>query len=218
MHKKNEKIDETELFETTVWKHFKDVEDPRAPDNQKYSLQHLIIMIVCAIICGSNDIESILNYIESKIGWFKEKLGVKRTPSYKTIWWFLTLLDPEQLHQSFSNFITEIRGALCKPKDKEIVAIDGKTSRGTKKTHTKALHLVSAWSSSFGLLLAQVKTEEKSNEITAIPKLLDLLHIEGMIITIDAMGCQTKIAKKIVSRGGDYILSLKGIKKMCMRM
>ena len=78
MDKEIGKINETELFENTVWKHFKDVEDPRASDNQKYSLQHLIIMIVCAIICGSNDIESILNYIESKIDWFKEKLGRKK--------------------------------------------------------------------------------------------------------------------------------------------
>jgi predicted transposase YbfD/YdcC len=164
------------------------------------------------MICGANNIEAIVNYIEAKIEWFQKRLGIEKAPSYQTIWWLLVLINPQDLHEAFSEFIKEAKQSLSlKPnQEKESIAIDGKTSRGTARAGTKALHTVSAWSSSFQLLLGQVKTDEKSNEITAIPELLKLLDLEGKIITIDAMCCQYKIAEQIVKGGGDYIFSLKG--------
>ena len=202
------------VFTNTILRYFQNVKDPRVLDNQRYKFHDLLLIIICATICGANDIESIVNFVDSKIDWFKSKLGIEKAPSYKTIWWVMVLMDPQTLNESFTNFIADIRiafsGEGVNRQEKEIIAIDGKTSRGTKREHVKALHTVSAWSSTFQLLLGQVKTNEKSNEITAIPELLDLLDLRNTIITIDAMGCQTAIAQKIVDGGGDYILALKG--------
>lgn len=206
-----QKIDEEKLFTNTIWKHFSILKDPRVKDNQKYPFRHLIIAIVCSLICGANDIEAIVNYIDSKMEWLRERLGMESSPSYKTIWWFLVLMNPEELNKAFMGFVEEARQSLCsEQKIIEMIAIDGKTSRGTARDEVKALHTVSAWSSTLQLLLGQVKTDEKSNEITAIPKLLKLLDLEGKVITIDAMGCQASIADQIVEGGGHFILALKG--------
>lgn len=204
--------DEEKLLTATIWSYFSEVQDPRVEDNQKYKFRDLIVAIVCGMICGANNVESIVNYIESKIDWFRDKLGLQKSPSYKTIWWLLVLIDAEKLNQAFTSFIEDIRHALggTQPEDLELVAIDGKTSRGTAREGIKALHTVSAWSSSLQLVLGQVKTDEKSNEITAIPKLLEMIDLKGKVITIDAMGCQVSVAEKIVQEGGDYILALKG--------
>jgi predicted transposase YbfD/YdcC len=211
MNYPEQKIDEEKLFTTTIWKHFSILRDPRVKDNQKYPFKHLVIAIVCALICGANDIEAIVNYIDSKMEWFREKLGMVSSPSYKTIWWLLVLMNPEELNKAFMGFVEEARQALCPEQHTlELIAVDGKTSRGTARDEVKALHTVSAWSSTLQLLLGQVKTDEKSNEITAIPRLLQLLDLEGKVITIDAMGCQTSIADQIVEGGGHYILALKG--------
>jgi len=206
-----QKIDEEKLFTSTMWRHFSVLRDPRVKDNQKYPFKHLIIAIVCSMICGANDIEAIVNYIDSKMEWLRENLGMVSSPSYSTIWWLLVLMKPEELNKAFMGFVEEARRALCPDLTTlESIAIDGKTSRGTARDELKALHTVSAWSSTLQLLLGQVKTEEKSNEITAIPKLMKLLDLEGKVITIDAMGCQASIAEEIVDRGGHYILALKG--------
>lgn len=213
MSQHQQNIDEKNLLTCNLWKHFSNLQDPRVKDNQKYAFQQLITAIVCAVICGSNDVESITNYIESKIDWFRERLGMEVSPSYSTIWWLLVLINPEELHRSFASFVQEVRSALCpqlQTREEEPVAIDGKTNRGTSREGVKALHMVSAWSSSLQLLLGQVKTDEKSNEVTAIPELLGLLDLKGKVITIDAMGCQASIAEQIVNEGGHYILALKG--------
>jgi predicted transposase YbfD/YdcC len=211
MNSPTQRIDEEKLFTSTIWRHFSVLQDPRVQDNQKYSFRHLIIAIVCSMICGASDIEAIVNYIDSKMEWLREALGMTSLPSYKTIWWLLVLMNPEELNRAFMNFVEEARQTLC-PESQllESIAIDGKTSRGTARDGIKALHTVSAWSSALQLLLGQVKTDEKSNEITAIPKLLKLLDLEGKVVTIDAMGCQASIADQIVEGGGHYILALKG--------
>lgn len=199
------------LFTNTIWRHFSHVKDPIVQDNQKYPFSHLIITIVCAMICGANHVEAIVDYIDSKIDLFREKLGIKSAPSYSVIWWLLVMIKPEELNNAFKEFVEEAKIKLVLNKqESEAIAIDGKTSRGTSRKGLKALHMVSAWSSSLNILLGQVKTAEKSNEITAIPELLKLLDIEGKVITIDAMGCQAAIADQIVEKRGDYILALKG--------
>lgn len=208
-----QKINTENLCQSRLWRHFTALKDPRVKDNQKYQFQHLIFFIVCAIICGANNVEDIVNYIDSKIERFRKLFGIETAPSYKTIWWLLVLMDPDELNVAFSNFIEEIRGSLLPEErsiEKELIAIDGKTSRGTAREGIKALHMVSAWSSSLQLLLGQVKTDEKSNEITAIPQLLKLLDLEDKVITIDAMGCQTAIAEQIIEGKGHYIFALKG--------
>ena len=211
MNHLTQKIDEEKLFTGTIWKHFSILRDPRVKDNQKYPFRHLIIAIVCSMICGANDVEAIVNYIESKMQWLRERLGMTSPPSYTTIWWLLVLMNPEELNKAFQGFVEEAKQVLCpESKTLEAIAIDGKTSRGTARDGGKALHTVSAWSSTLQLLLGQVKTDEKSNEITAIPHLLKLLDLKGKIITIDAMGCQASIADQIVENGGDYLLALKG--------
>lgn len=206
--------DPDDLFKHTVLRYFENVKDPRAIDNQKYSFSHLLFMIICSIISGADDVDAIVNYVESKFDWFKSKLGISTVPSYKAIWWILVLIDAEEFQKSFVSFVNDLRQQLCcdrkNSEEPELIAIDGKTCRGTKRDTVKALHLVSAWSTSCQLILGQVKTEEKSNEITAIPEVLKLLHLKDTIITIDAMGCQTSIAKQIIEGDGDYILALKG--------
>ena len=210
--KKEETLAKNELLNNTIWVHFSSLQDARVQDNQRYEFKHLIIAIICGMICGANNVDSIVNYIESKIDWFREILGLEKPPSYSTIWWLLLLINPEELNKAFMSFVQDIRQGLGieESKEKEAIAIDGKTSRGTGRKGIKALHTVSAWSSSIQLILGQVKTSEKSNEITAIPKLLELLDLNNKVISIDAMGCQSAIAKQIVEGGGDYILALKG--------
>ena len=129
-------------------------------------------------------------------------------PSHDTIGRVMSNLDVDKLYETFDDFINEIIDI----SKKGVIAIDGKTMRGScdKAKNKSAFHIVSAWSDCCNLFLGQVKTHEKSNEITAIPELLDMIDIAGQIVTIDAMRCQRDICKKIVEKGGDYVISLKG--------
>jgi predicted transposase YbfD/YdcC len=207
----DETSDET-LFGCAIWKYFANIHDPRVTDNQRYKFDEILFMIVCAIICGCDDVKTIVNYIEAKIEWFSKKLNIIKAPSYKTIWWVLVLIDPEEFNGAFKDLVSDMREVFC-PSDSrelEIIAVDGKTSCGTKRSNIKAIHTVSAWSSSCQFLLGQVKTDKKSNEITAIPKLLKMLDLNNTIVTIDAAGCQTKIADQIINEEGNYIFALKG--------
>ena len=136
-------------------------------DNQKHPFSHLIITIVCVTICGANYIEAIVDYIDSKIDLFKEKLGMKSAPSYSVIWWLLVMMKPEELNNAFKEFVEEAKAKLVINKQEpEAIAIDAKTSCETSRKSLKALHMGSAWLSYLNILLGQVKTAEKSNEIT----------------------------------------------------
>jgi predicted transposase YbfD/YdcC len=129
-------------------------------------------------------------------------------PSHDTFGRVFFLIEPEEFKQCFLSWIKEV----SKITEGEIVAIDGKTLRGSydKKSNKSAIHMISAWADANSLVLGQIKVDDKSNEITAIPKLIEILELKGCIVTIDAMGCQKKIAKKIIDKGADYILALKG--------
>ena len=146
---------------------------------------------------------------KAKEDWLCEFLGLENgIPSHDTFRRVFSLLRPEAFEKCFRAWVASMRQML----PGEIVAIDGKSSR---RSHDRgaglgALHLVSAWAADNRLVLGQVATEQKSNEITAIPKLLEMLELEGALITIDAMGCQKKIAQQIIDQGGDYVLALKG--------
>lgn len=196
------------MTETTISKAFGDLTDPRINRNLRHPLVNIITISICAIICGCDDFCSIEEYGKSKLDWFESFLDLKHgIPSHDTFSDVLNRLKPKEFARAFAQWVSQL-GNL---KD-DIVSIDGKCMRRTldKVSGASAIHLVSAWSAKNNLCFGQVKVNEKSNEITAIPLLLDLLDIKGATITMDAMGCQFAIADKIVAFEADYVLALKG--------
>lgn len=199
-----EQIADKEEFLSWLSEGFRDVEDPREGDNLTYPLVHLLVMIICAILAGANTIIDIHRYAQLKLKMFQNILQIEKAPSYDVFWWLLTRLNPRQLESSLVRWVQ----ALPEDDKEKLRAIDGKYLRGASKEHK--IHLVSVWDSQRSLLLGQVKADEKSNEITAIPELLDTIDIKGATVTIDAAGCQTAIVEKIREGEGNYVLALKG--------
>lgn len=200
-----DEIADKEAFLESVREGFSGIEDPRAKDNQSYRLVDLLIVILCAVLAGANTITDIHAYAQVKIGMFQQLLQMSAAPSYDVFWWLLTRLDPRQIESCFVRWIQ----SLPDEDKRKLIAIDGKHLRGAA-SRGKQVHLVSAWDSNRSLLLGQVKAHEKSNEITAIPALLDHLDLTNATVTIDAAGCQTDIVDKIRNGGGDYMIALKG--------
>lgn len=166
-------------------------------------------MTVCAVASGAEGWLGIADFGKEKLEWLRRFVPLKNgIPSHDCIAYTLSRLNEEEFRRCFMNWVNEITVKT----EGEVIAIDGKTSRGSKDTKNakSPLHLVSAWACANRLVLGQEATAEKSNEITAIPKLLALLDIKGCIVTLDAMGCQTEIAAQIINQGGDYSLGLKG--------
>lgn len=198
---------------------FEDLEDPRSSVNRKHLLGDLIVISICAVIAGADGPKAIGVWATSNKEWLKQHLELPYgIPSHDTIGRLLILLKPAAFQTCFQNWIRTLRtgdelatGELTSGKQ-EVIAIDGKALRRShdRKHNLGALFLVSAWSVEQGVSLGQLATEEKSNEITAIPELIDNIDVSGAIVTIDAAGCQKTIAAKIVDGGGDYVLSLKG--------
>jgi predicted transposase YbfD/YdcC len=190
-----------------IIEHFQGIVDKRDSKNRKHNLLEIIVMTICAVCAGCDDYCEIALFCKSKEGWFKNFLELKNgIASHDTFNRVISLIEPKQFEKCFIEWV----GTTNKISKGQVVAIDGKTLRGSKDGDIKAIHMVSAWANTNKLVLGQIKTEEKSNEITAIPELLDLLDVSGCIITIDAMGCQTKIVDKIVSKSADYVLAVKG--------
>ena len=186
---------------------FAQVEDPRIERTKQHRLRDIIIIAICGMICGADGWVGIEEFGKAKEEWLTELLKLPNgIPSHDTFGRVFALIDPKQFEASFLHWVQGISTTI-----KGVIAIDGKTSRRThdQATGKKALHLVSAWAVENRLVLAQLATEEKSNEITAIPLLLQQLALVGCIVTIDAMGTQTKIAEQIVEQEGDYALALK---------
>ena len=190
--------------------YFATLTDPRCPDapNSRHQLMDMLIIAVCAVICGADGWEDIEEYGTSQAEWFATFLDLPHgIPGHDTFRRVLSRLDPEELTQCFIAW-TE---ALSEASGGDIVSIDGKTLRHSfdQATGQAAIHMVSAWACANRLVLGQLKVEEKSNEIIAIPKLIQMLDIAGATVTIDAMGCQKEIAKVITDREADYVLTLK---------
>lgn len=189
--------------------HFASIDDPRREYLIEHKLLDIIAITICAVICGAENWVEIEEYGCSKQEWLKQFLELPNgIPSRDTIRRLFVQLNPEQLQSCFLSWVKTV----AQLTQGEVIAIDGKTLRHSydKGKNKGAIHMVSAWASQNSLVLGQVKVDEKSNEITAIPKLLKVLEIQGCIVTIDAMGTQKEIAREIVQQGGDYILSLKG--------
>lgn len=195
----------------SILDYFEDLEDPRSTTNRKHLLGDLIVICVFAVIAGADGPKAIGTWAQSKEEWLCRWLELPHgIPSHDTIGRLLATLKPAAFQECFQQWITSLRESA--DDDQEIVAIDGKALRRShdKRRALGPLFLVSAWSVQRGISLGQLATAEKSNEIKAIPDLLDQIDVSGAIVTIDAAGCQKEIAAKIIDGGADYVLSLKG--------
>jgi predicted transposase YbfD/YdcC len=191
----------------SIKKYFRRLPDPRVTGRSTHLLIEIVVMAICGVIADCNDFREIEQFAKQRESWFKGFLKLPGgIPSHDTFARVLAVLNPRILQQCCLQWITAVNEVLGLGH----IAIDGKTSRGSAGSGFRALHVVSAWATAANVSLGEVAVDKKSNEITAIPKLLEFLDLHGALVTIDAMGCQKEIAKKIVERGGDYILPVKG--------
>lgn len=188
--------------------HFAALPDPRVDRTKRHALLDIVTIAVCAIICGADSWADVERFGQAKLPWLRTFLTLPHgIPSHDTFGRVFAALDPAAFEQCFlgwvQTLITRTAGT--------VVAIDGKTVRRShdRAANREALHLVSAWATANGVVLGQVATDDRANEITAIPALLEVLALTGAIVTIDAMGCQREIARTILERGADYVLALK---------
>ncbi|MDR1250299.1 MAG: ISAs1 family transposase [Treponema sp.] len=187
---------------------FTDIKDPRIDRKKCYPLIEVVVITLLAVMAFAKGWEDIELYGKTKKAWLKQLLPLKHgIPKHDVYRRVFNRLNPKDIERCFMAWVRAIK----QDQEREVIAIDGKTVRGSFNVRqgSKAIHLVSAWATENRLVFAQVKTEEKSNEITAIPTLLEMIALKGCIVTIDAMGCQYKIANQIVNAGADYVLSLK---------
>jgi len=194
---------------TTIEKHFQHAKDYRRPGSIKHQLLHILFFTLCAVTAGANDLVGVHTWIKSNESWLRELFKLEQgVPSLSTLRITYMLLDPLSLSECFANWMKD----MISEGNLRGISIDGKAQRGTTlpDTPNSFVHIVSAWAAGHGLTMGQLKVDGKSNEITAIPKLLDIIDVEGTVVTIDAMGTQKNIAEKIVDKKADYILALKG--------
>lgn len=198
----------TKELETSLLSYFDEIPDPRAERTRKHLLKDIIIIAILAVIAGAEGWEDMENYGISKQQWLEEFLELPNgIPSDDTFRRVFEKLNPQVLEEKLTQWLQQLVGSVVS----EVVSIDGKSLRGSydRNQGVKALHLVSAWASEQRLVLGQVKVEDHSNEITAIPALLELIDLTGAIVTIDAMGTQHSIVQQLQKKKADYVLSLK---------
>jgi predicted transposase YbfD/YdcC len=192
----------------SIERHFGDITDPRIDRTKLHKLLDILVIALCAIIAGADSWEDVAEFGQAKIEWFETFLELPNgIPSHDTFNRVFARLDPQEFQDSFMRWISAVSQMISG----QVIAIDGKVLR---RSHDRgigkaAIDMVSAWACANRLVLGQVKVDDKSNEITAIPQLLQALEVSGCIVTIDAIGCQTEIAATIVDREADYVLSLK---------
>lgn len=196
-------------LESTILKHFDELEDPRIERSKQHQLIDIVALAILAVLAGADGWTAIETYGQAKVEWLRQFLELPNgIPSHDTIARVFSRLDPQAFEQCFLNWIASITQAL----GAQVIPIDGKQLRQSfdRNQGQQAMQVVSAWASQHRIVLGQVKVDAKSNEITAIPKLLETLSIRGCIVTIDAMGCQKEIATQIIGKQADYVLALKG--------
>ena len=191
----------------SLLEHLQSIPDPRVHRTRRHDLQALLVMALCATIAGADNWVEVTQFAQAHQSWFARFVHLPAgVASHDTFARVFRLLDAQQLEKACQQWLQDMAGHV-----QGVVAIDGKSVRGSRKGNAdNALHLVSAWAADMGVLLGQRKVDGKSNEIKAIPQLLQMLAIKGCIVTIDAMGCQKAIAQTITDQGADYVLSLKG--------
>ena len=187
---------------------FSELTDPRVDRTKVHMLEDILFIAIASVICGAESWNDMETFGKAKEEWFRTFLRLPEgIPSHDTFNRVFSALNPDELESSFISWTRSV----AKLTDNEVVSIDGKSMRGTREHGSKSIvHMVSAWASKNHIVLGQLRVEEKSNEITAIPKLLDLLVIKGCIVTIDAMGCQKDIVSAVVKKAADYLIAVKG--------
>lgn len=205
--KKPEPVD-PDMAPGSILAYFSKIADPRRTRSRLHPLSSMLVLSLCAVVCGANSFVEIELFGKTREKWLRSFLDLPNgIPSHDTLGRVFAMLNPTRLQQAF----VEWTQAISTVTNGEVVAIDGKTLRRSfEKAGERAfVHMVSAWSASNQLVLGQVRTDAKSNEITAIPRLIELLELKGCLVTIDAMGCQKEIAQKILNANADYMLAVK---------
>lgn len=196
-------------LDLSIISHFESLPEPRQSGKVAHKLIDVIIITICAVICGADNWVEVAEFGKEREKWLRKFLELPNgIPSHDTFGRVFSVISSVEFQKCFSSWI---KAVFCVTKG-QVIAIDGKTLRKShdRSSNKAAIHMVSAWATANRVVLGQVKTAEKSNEITAIPELLNLLEIKGCIVTIDAMGCQKAIAEQIIRQKGDYVLGLKG--------
>lgn len=197
-----------ERVSAPIEQHFGDLTDPRIDRTKLHKLLDILVIAICAVVAGADTWEDIAEFGQAKMDWFKTFLELPNgIPSHDTFNRVFARLDPHEFRNGFMSWVSAVSEVI----GGQVIAIDGKVLR---RSHDRgigkaAIDMVSAWASANRLVLGQVKVDDKSNEITAIPQLLQALEVSGCIVTIDAIGCQTEIAETIIDQQADYVLSLK---------
>ena len=195
------------MSQTSLLDRIMQLKDPRQSAKCTHNLGEVVFMTTCALLCGADDWQAIHLFASERQEWFRQYLQLPGgIPSHDTFNRLFSLLDPVQFRELFTIWVQDV---LIDTPLSGVVAIDGKTVRGSRGQHKGAIHMVNAWASEAGISLGQHKVDAKSNEITAIPALLDTLAIKGCLVTLDAMGCQKRIANKILKKEADYLLAVK---------
>jgi predicted transposase YbfD/YdcC len=197
-----------EKISAGVEQYFSDLEDPRVDRTKLHKLVDILVIAICAVIAGADNWEDIEGFGKARQEWLETFLELPSgIPSHDTFNRVFARLDPAQFQRCFINWITAVSQLV----GGQVIAIDGKVLRRSqdKGIGKTAIDMVSAWATANHLVLGQMKVDEKSNEITAIPQILEVLEVSGCIVTIDAMGCQTEIAEKIIEQEAHYVLALK---------
>lgn len=187
--------------------HFKSIADPRVDRTKDHDLLDILVIAVCALLCAAESFNDMEDFGKAKEDWFRTFLTLRNgIPSHDTFNRVFAALDPKEFLNCFLRWTQSLRQAVAQ----EIVALDGKALRRALNGEENPKYVVSAWAESNNLVLGQLKVDEKSNQITAVPELLRVLELAGCIVTVDAMGCQKKIAKEVIEADADYVLALKG--------
>ena len=197
-----------ETIASGIGAHFAGLPDPRRDHTRRHKLVDIVVMAICAVICGAEDWEAVAEYAAARQEWFATFLELPSgIPAHDTFWRVFRALDSAAFERCFSAWTKSLRTVVAG----EVVAVDGKQLRRSHDgcAGTGAVHLISAWATQSGLLLGQVRQAAKENEIVAVPDLLKQLHLEGCLITADAMNCQVATAQTVVEQKGDYLLALK---------
>ena len=198
---------EQTLAQASLIAHFCQVPDPRIERRKFHDLVEVLVIGICTLLCGGETFNDMEDFGDAKQEWFKTFLKLTNgIPSHDTFNRVFAAIDPQQFLECFLRWTQSVRQTV----PQEIVAIDGKALRRASNKKQSVKYVVSAWAESNSLVLGQLKVADKSNEITAVPKLLRVLELSGCIVTIDAMGCQKKIAREIIEADADYVLALKG--------
>ena len=195
-----------EQMKTSVSTYFSKIKDPRTGNRKQYPLEEILLVALCSIITGGDGFDDMVIFGENRLDFLKTIYSFEEgIPSQYTFRRVFMLLDPEVFQSCFVQWVKSLQDRNCGH-----ITIDGKVARRTHGESQQALHMVSALASESGLVMAQKCVEDKSNEITAIPYLLDILDLEGSVISIDAMGCQKSVDEKVITKKGNYVLTIKG--------